>query len=164
MEQNDYIYVPFPRELYDKVVIRSEGKIDPVYLAIYKLEEWIENTLHDLQEWTEEGFKEWQAELDQSSSGPSLGDPLKGYQWKELFLPNGSDLRMTYQSKNHYAQIRHEKVMYEGAAYSPSQLASKIADNTSRSAWRDLWVKFPGESNWHLGSELRRRQKREARS
>lgn len=76
-------------------------------------------------------------------------------------MPNGSDVRMTYQGQNHYAQVRHEKVVYEGNPFSPSQLASKIADDTARNAWHDLWIKFPGDTKWQLASDLRCRRRRE---
>jgi hypothetical protein len=164
MRRSDHLSVPFPKELYDKIIIRSGGKVDPVDMAIYQLEEWIERTLNDEDAWTEEGFEEWQLELAPAAKGPSLGDPTKGYHWKELYLPNGSELRMTYRGQIHHAQVRNEKLVYEGNAYSPSKLASKIAGDTGRNAWRDLWIKFPGQTNWDLAIRLRRREQKTARS
>ena len=89
------------------------------------------------------------------------GDPSKGYQWKDLFLPNGTKLRMTYQGRNHYAEVRNERLKHEGEDLSPSQFACKIADNTSRNAWRDLWVKLPGKADWQLADNLRSELRRE---
>ena len=86
-----------------------------------------------------------------------MGEPDRGYQWQQLFLPNGTQLRMTYRGKNAYAYVRHETIMYEGGSYSASQWASKVADNTARNAWRDIWVSLPGESGWSLAQDLRRK-------
>jgi hypothetical protein len=38
---------------------------------------------------------------------------------------------------------------------SPTALANQIANNTSRNAWRDLWIKFPGDDGWRLAQDLR---------
>ena len=160
MQQNETIFVPFPRDLYNKVIIRSGGKVDPIQVAIWQLKTWIEVASLDMDEWTEEGLKAWLHEFE-NTSAPSMGDPSKGYQWKEVFLPNGSDIRMTYSGQNCYAQVRREKIIYKDDTYSPSQLASKIAHNSSRNAWRDLWIRFPGDTKWKLADEIRRHESKQ---
>jgi hypothetical protein len=159
MASEELVFVPFPKNLYDKVVARSAGQVDPVGVAVDQLEDWIERTLDGAKWWTEEGLEAWEAELEPT---PSSGDPSKGYQWKTLLLPNGTTLRMTYQGRNHLAQIRYERLRYEGNDYSPSQFAGKVA-GSSRNAWRDLWVKLPGSSDWQLADELRREKLRRFR-
>lgn len=152
MTTEEFICVPFPKGLYDKVIVRSAGKIDPVALAVDQLEGWIERTIEDGPHWTEEGQEAWEEELE---VGQTSGDPANGYQWKSLLLPNGTSLRMTYLGRNYFAEIRHERLEYEGDVYSPSQFACKVA-GSSRNAWRDLWVKLPGSGKWQLADDLRR--------
>lgn len=37
----------------------------------------------------------------------------KGYQWKDLFLPDGTDLRMRYKGVDYYAKVEGDKLTYE---------------------------------------------------
>jgi hypothetical protein len=156
----DNIYIAFPKDLYDLIVIRSNGQIDPVRLAVTQVEDFIERNRHDPHFWTEEALELFAAE-DEADDRARLGDPEKGYQWQKLFLPNGTKLRMTYKGRNAYAQVRHERIVGEdGATYSPSQWAGAVADNTSRNAWRDIWILLPGQRDWVFADKLRRREER----
>jgi len=63
---------------------------------------------------------------------------------------------MPYRQRDHLADIRHEQLCYKGKHYSPSQFACHLADNTSRNAWRDIWIKRPNDKDWILADSLRR--------
>lgn len=48
MEATEYISIPFPKALYDMIIIRSGGRLDPVQLAADQVEGFIErNTKED---------------------------------------------------------------------------------------------------------------------
>lgn len=83
-----------------------------------------------------------------------------GYLWKNrtaaLFLPQGTEIRMTYKEQNYFALVERDEITYDGDVISPASLANRIA-GSSRNAWRDLWIKFPDEETWCLADELRRR-------
>ncbi|MES2115039.1 MAG: hypothetical protein V4578_07815 [Pseudomonadota bacterium] len=87
--------------------------------------------------------------------------PLQGYQWKCLFLPDGSRVRMHVGDTWHYAEVVGEEIMYQGRAVSPRQLTLLIAGD-GRNAWRDLWIRRPGEKNWTAASKLRRQLEQQA--
>jgi hypothetical protein len=80
----------------------------------------------------------------------------RGYQWKSLFLPAATRLRMNFNGKFHYAEVDGDEILFQGERVSPAQMANHIAGGT-RNAWRDLWILFPGERSWKLAS-VRRRQ------
>ncbi len=63
---------------------------------------------------------------------------------------------MRYKGKNYFAFVRDDDIIFEEEGYSPSLLAKTIAGGTSRNAWRDLWIKERGSSQWVLADELRR--------
>ena len=84
------------------------------------------------------------------------GDPERGYQWYPLFLPNGTKIRMKYGGQQSYAEIRHERLQAGEEHMSPSRFASLVANNTSRNAWQDLYIKRPGDGSWQLADTLRR--------
>ena len=41
----------------------------------------------------------------------SPGKTGAGYQWKGVYLPDGSELRMRYQGVYYYAQVRDDKIV-----------------------------------------------------
>jgi hypothetical protein len=79
----------------------------------------------------------------------------RGYQWKSLFLPEGTLLRFDYRWETYEAQVRGNKIIYQGRAYSPRQLLLHIT-GTVRNAWRELWLRSPGDARWHLADTRRR--------
>lgn len=81
--------------------------------------------------------------------------PMRGYQWKSLFLPEGSGLRMYLDGQFHYAQVDGDKLLYQGRAVTPHSFTTACGGRC-RNAWRDVWVLLPGERQWQPASELRR--------
>lgn len=151
----EYVYMPFPKDLYNKIVIRSDGKIDPSRLAINEVEGFIQQTWSDPDFWSESGRRLFAKEHPEPQPNP-YGEPSRGYQWQQLFLPNGTELRMTYKGRNFYAQVQNERVTANANSYSPSQWVREVAENTSRNAWRDIWVRMPGEHDWKPADRLRK--------
>ncbi|NGZ87729.1 hypothetical protein [Duganella aceris] len=80
--------------------------------------------------------------------------PIRGFQWKRLFLPETTRLRMHYDGDTHYAKVVGEEIIFRGRAVSPRQLTIAIAGD-GRNAWRDLWILLPGERNWACAARLR---------
>ncbi len=89
--------------------------------------------------------------------------PLRGYQWKCLFLPDQTKLRMHVGASWHYADVLGDELVFQGRAVSPRQLTIAVAGD-GRNAWRDLWVRRPGEKNWTIASVLRHQLERHATS
>ena len=149
----DYIYVPLHVELYADLVRRS-GKGDVSAYIEHSVESFLERTEGDGQVWSAE-YVEGLDEADKVRR-ERYGDPRRGFQWEAVLLPNGTQIRMTYGGRHAHAEIRHGSLYYgEERMRSPSQFASRVANNTSRNAWRDLYVKFPGEESWQLADGLR---------
>jgi hypothetical protein len=114
-----------------------------------------------IEELAATAIAEWvvQARARARTGGPTQG---RGYQWKELFLPSGSRLRMCYAGRTHHAEVQGDEIIFDGRTVSPAQMANTIAAGT-RNAWRDLWIICPGETAWKLAS-VRRRQSRQIES
>jgi hypothetical protein len=81
--------------------------------------------------------------------------PTRGYQWKTLFLPDGTQLRITFGGDNFYARVREDAIIYQGRPVSPRQLAIAVCGK-GRNAWRETWLLPPGERKWQSASLLRR--------
>ena len=66
---------------------------------------------------------------------------------------------MTYKDKTSTAEVRHQTIYFENDEVTPSELASRVANNTSRNAWRDLYIMRPGDTHFELAAVLRRQTK-----
>jgi hypothetical protein len=106
-----------------------------------------------IEDWIEQQRRRAAVSRSPSSATPERG---RGYQWKGLFLPSGTRLRMWHGDQQHYAEVEDDDIIFEGRRVSPAQMANAAAGNT-RNAWREIWLLMPGETRWKLAS-LRRRQ------
>jgi hypothetical protein len=84
------------------------------------------------------------------------GTCVRGYQWKCVFLPDGTELRMEFARQDFHARVSGNAIVYAGMPVSPRQFTLAVAGD-GRNAWRDLWVRFPGERSWIRAMLLRRR-------
>jgi hypothetical protein len=152
-EPAEYIGLPFRLSLVSEFILRSGRHVDIAGRVEYIVRDYLDRTRGDDTIWSE-------AHADQvtkeEESGRSFGDPNKGYQWLNLFVPNGTKIRMPYKGSYHYAMIDHEHLVYEIESLSPSEFASRVAGGTSRNAWRDLWFQFPGSNTWELADMVRK--------
>ena len=62
---------------------------------------------------------------------------------------------MKYRGSTFEAISSDGAIKYEDTLYTPAQWANKIADNTNRNAWKDIWFKLPGQRDFVLASQLR---------
>lgn len=107
---------------------------DPVEIVSAAIDYWMENA-------------SWKPEL------LSVND-TRGYQWKNLFLASGTQIRMQYKGAYFYAKVEGDEIIYQDKPISPGSLANTIA-GSSRNAWRDLWVKRPDDKEWKLADDCR---------
>ena len=123
-----------------------------------RLEQFLRNSSHPLSltEALVAAVNQW---IEREQAGEQ---PVDGYQWKQLFLPEKTLVRMQYDDDWHHAEVIGDELVYRGRPVSPHQMTQAIAGD-GRNAWRDLWIRFPGEKNWSCAAHLRARlQKRAA--
>ncbi len=145
------VSVPIPAAIYAEIVLRYRGDRDPGAVIVDVVQDFLERTFDDVV-WTDTDTAiQINAEWIKKN-----GNPNEGYHWQSVFLPNGTRLKMTYKQRDYFADIQHRKVIHEGGEVSPSEFANRVANNTSRNAWRDIYVKRPGDSDWIFADVLRR--------
>lgn len=121
---------------------RSASKISVEQAAIIAIEEWLSASRRTV---------------------PQLSpDQLRGYQWKDVFLPSGTDLRMNYAGHTRYARVEGDRLMYQGRQVSPRLFTQLVATGV-RNAWRDLWVRLAGSRQWKRALDIRKEQQNAAR-
>lgn len=151
----DFVSVAVPQSLYNEFIIRKRADVDVSLIIAKQAYNFLERTLGDDIIWSEEHAEEV-ADEEALARREKYGPATKGLYWKSLFLPNGTRVRMTYGGVDHFAEIRHERLMDDDESFSPSQWASHVAGGTNRNAWRDLFVKTPGTVDWELAATARR--------
>jgi len=86
---------------------------------------------------------------------------LHGYQWKTVFLPEGTQLRAWNRSGFAYAEVIGDSIVHLGDAVSPHQFICRCK-GISRSAWAEVSLLFPGENHWKRADVHRRELARPA--
>jgi hypothetical protein len=81
-----------------------------------------------------------------------------GYQWKHLFLPDGTLLRTIFNGKNFHCLVEGDHIRYNGEITSPSGFANAVG-GVRRNAWKVIWILFPSTSTWKLAGALRAKKK-----
>jgi hypothetical protein len=92
--------------------------------------------------------------------GHLLEKPTHGYMWKQLFLPAGTLARMKYKGKWYQAEVVGNDFLYHSELMSPSQFANQVT-NSNRNAWKDIFIKRPGDSGWTLADKMRSDEQKE---
>ena len=96
----------------------------------------------------------WLREQGKLSAG---SDPasVRGYQWKSLFLPDGTELRSWSYGEHNYARVVGDEIIHKGKAVSPNQFAQAFA-RSFRNAWTDLYIRRPEDQHFKLADRLRK--------
>lgn len=79
---------------------------------------------------------------------------LGGYQWKNVFLPSGTKLRIIAKRKTFHAAVVGDQIIFNGQAFSPARLVNQLAA-TRRNAWKHIWLFMPGDAKWQLAQSMR---------
>ncbi len=148
------IFIPINRKLYDDLVRFSDGRVDPAEMAETQLENWIVRDLEigdgtlwgdRFEDVAEEYAPHVLSRVDEEAlrAAEKQSEERKPLVWREVTIRAGSEVRMAYGDTHHYAQVKRGCIVDDGKEYSPSEWASKVAGNTSRNAWRDLWFREP---------------------
>ena len=77
-----------------------------------------------------------------------------GYQWKNVFLPDGTELRMRYHGVYYYASVKRDQLLYGGETVSPRGWALMVTGSV-RNPWRDIWIRRNYHEVWTLAGMWR---------
>jgi hypothetical protein len=77
-----------------------------------------------------------------------------GYQWKAVFLPEGTRLRACFDGQPWFAMVEGAEIIYDGQAISPSRFTNRWGSG-NRNAWKTVWLRFPGSDAWLLADVCR---------
>jgi hypothetical protein len=81
-----------------------------------------------------------------------------GYQWKEVFLPEGTRLRASFDHQQYFAVVAGAEIKYGEHAISPSCFANLFGSG-NRNAWKAIWLRLPGSTEWLLADVCRSARK-----
>lgn len=81
-----------------------------------------------------------------------------GYQWKQVFLPEGTRLRASFGRAPYFAVVQGSEIRSGEQSLSPSAFAN-LKGSGNRNAWKAVWLRFPGSEQWILADTCRAQQK-----
>ena len=113
------------------------------------------NTGFKKEEWeiAAEAIEEWTRRHNPDAIALSA---TNGYQWKSLFLPDGTLLRTVFGGKNYHCIVEADAIVYNGQPVSPSGFVNAVG-GIRRNAWRCTWILRPQTDQWKLADTLRTR-------
>lgn len=79
---------------------------------------------------------------------------VRGYQWKTLFLPEGTELCSWSYGEHNYARVVGDEIIHNGRSVTPNQFAQSFARST-RNAWEDLRIRRPEDKQFRPACRLR---------
>ncbi len=151
----DFVCIPISSAIYNECVLRKGDTSDVVGMIEHAILGFLDRTEGDRMVWSDEYAEKFSKE-EEWTEILETGSPTKGYQWQNVFLPNGTRLKFDYKGDTKFAEVKHESIVYLGDKCSPSEFVSRVANHTSRNAWRDIHVLFPTETDWMYANRLRR--------
>jgi hypothetical protein len=93
---------------------------------------------------------DWKPELLQQHEQYS-----RGYNWKSLFLPHGTEARIRRQGEYVYARVEGDNFIYLDTPMSPAAFANQVVCNGAN-AWRYIWIRRPEDSHWVKADDCRK--------
>jgi len=87
---------------------------------------------------------------------PAGCDPasIRGYQWKSLFLPEGTEIRSWSYGEHNYARVVGDEIIHKGKSVTPNEFAQSFA-RSMRNAWKDLSIRRPEDKQFKMAHRLR---------
>lgn len=169
------VFIPFSRELYDDLVRFSDGNMNVSSWAEEQIMDYLERNLEDAPsrlfgpraiefylKYFPDYAKEAEARLRHAEKLELEEFLAKPLVWKEITVKSGTKVRMQYGGTHHFAVVRNGKIEDDSGPYSPSQWARKVANGTSRNAWRDIEFREDGSTYWMPAELLRNKFRHES--
>lgn len=85
----------------------------------------------------------------------AVGGRAAGFQWGDLFLPDGAELRLHFLGEAHFATVENGALMFMGLPISPRAWCLEVT-GTVRNPWRDILVRRTLYEGWTRASTLRK--------
>lgn len=85
----------------------------------------------------------------------AVGGRDAGYQWGELYLPDGAELRLHFLGEWHYISVENGDLMYRGLPTSPRAWCLDVTGSV-RNPWRDILVRRTRYEAWAHAHVLRK--------
>src|SRR5471030_441327 len=70
-----------------------------------------------------------------------------GYQWKQVFLPEGTKLRACFGGQPYFAVVQGAQIKCGEQSISPSRFAN-LRGSGNRNAWKAIWLRIPSSDEW----------------
>ena len=89
-------------------------------------------------------------------SATATGPSKKGWSYKGVTFPHGTDLRANYKGAVHTARIDDGEWIQDGTTMNSPSEAAHAVTGTSVNGWTFWEARLPGESDWTIIKWMRR--------
>lgn len=107
----------------------------------------------EMEDWeiADAAIRDWMVRHDPDAFPPPTA---RGVQWKQLFLPDGTLLRTTFNGQTHHCRVDGGLLLHEGRTSSPNHFANSLG-GSRRNAWDCVWLLLPTCPSWQRAADLR---------
>lgn len=84
-----------------------------------------------------------------------FGPRSVGYRWRNLFLPNGTTLRVRHGRRRYSATVTYGELIFNGQPSSPAKMMFEISDGQDGNPWETIYLYRPGDTDWRIASQVR---------
>jgi hypothetical protein len=79
-----------------------------------------------------------------------------GYRWRNLFLPNGTMLRVRHARRRYTATVTHGDLIFQGEPSTPAKMLRDITEEDKADLWGKIYVSLPGDMDWRVAADVRK--------
>jgi hypothetical protein len=134
--------VPISVDVFNEFSLRCGESTDPAAWIDQIVRDFLDRTRGDADIWSSEHARMITGDADETQGRLELEPTEKPKGWKTVFLPSGTRLRLSYEGKRVFAEVKWGTI-----GFSASDLSSAGAVDDKRNhpkdTWRDLWVRLP---------------------
>ena len=86
----------------------------------------------------------------------AVGGTPTGFQWGDVFLPDGTEMRLHFLDESYFATVEDGELIYMGLPISPRAWCLMVTGSV-RNPWRDILVRRTVHEGWTRAQSLRKR-------
>ncbi|TAW73056.1 hypothetical protein ELI16_14465 [Rhizobium ruizarguesonis] len=134
------IYIPFPKALYNEIILRFDGAVDPTELITRQARHLLrcKAVPFSLPENLSPG---WRLSLLQD-----LENRVAGHNWEEVFMLNGTKLLLPWRGHCHQARVYDTRIRASGWLFDTVRdWFIFITDADDKDEWKHIQLKRPNK-------------------
>jgi hypothetical protein len=146
---DEYIYIPFPKALYQEILLSFGPSVDPVQFVTQEVN-------RSLEQRKRAALSVSRPKVRHRPLLEDLNDLLQGHQWGPVFLLNGTRLRLPWRGLRYHARVRGTEVHAAGTVFSSVRdWMMYVSGERDWDEWAHVQIKRPRDDDFRSAVEIR---------